>query len=452
MKSVPVVNVTRLIDAGSFGRLQWVLAAWCAVLAVFDGLDNAAIAYAAPVIAPLWGVPVSRFGTVFGAGLVGSMVGSLTSGILADRYGRKLVILASTFIFGLFALITARAASIEQLYILRFITGLGLGGLIPNVLALTAEYAPARIRYRVVSIMSLGFPLGAGAGGFLGAAIVPGFGWQSLFLVGGAVPLVLLPFAHRGLCESIRFLVASGRQTKQISAVLNRVFRDAAFNHSQSFVIDEEPVKGFTVRQLFIKGRAPNTLLLWVVFFCNMIVLFFLNNWLPSILREAGVPLASAFRLTGVIPWSGIIAAALLAAVVDRIGALRVLTALYLGAAAFVTIIGGAGGDVPLLWLGVSGAGACIVGGLTFINSVAAGTYSTPMRSTGIGWAFGVGRIGAILGPVIGGMLLAAHFNPKALFYGISAPALLAATATYALGRRLHRHQAALHSHAMREM
>src|SRR5215469_1921812 len=109
MKSVPVVNVTRLIDAGSFGRLQWVLAAWCAVLAVFDGLDNAAIAYSAPVIAPLWGVPVSRFGTVFGAGLVGSMVGSLISGILADRYGRKLVILASTFIFGLFALITARA-------------------------------------------------------------------------------------------------------------------------------------------------------------------------------------------------------------------------------------------------------------------------------------------------------------------------------------------------------
>ncbi len=437
MAQGPTVNVTHVIDGERFGRFQWTVAIWCGVLATLDGFDNGAIAFVAPVIAPLWGVNVPAFGPVFGAGLFGLMIGALCSGPIADRFGRKSVILISTTIFGLFALTTVWAQSIGQLYILRFITGLGVGGLMPNAIALTAEYAPKRIRNTVTAIMFLGFALGAGAGGFVGAAVIPHFGWQALFVIGGALPLLFLPFAYFALPESIRFLVARARRPDEVARLLRRLTRRDSFKGNENFVIAEEPLHGFTVRHLFTDGRAVNTALLWVVFFCNLLVMYFLSNWLPTTLREAGVPLGTALSLAGVMPWGGIASTLLLGPIVDRLGAPRVVTTLYVGAALFVVIIGSVGGNVPLLWIAVICAGGCIIGGQSFINVMAAVLYPTAIRSTGVGWALGVGRVGAIVGPMIGGVLLAAHFTPKSLFFSIAVPALIAAGAMFLLGRRL---------------
>jgi AAHS family 4-hydroxybenzoate transporter-like MFS transporter len=437
MAQGPTVNVTHVIDGERFGSFQWTVAIWCGVLATLDGFDNGAIAFVAPVIAPLWGVNVPSFGPVFGAGLFGLMIGALASGPIADRYGRKSVILIATLIFGSFALATVWAQSINQLYLLRFITGLGVGALMPNAIALTAEYAPRRIRNTVTAVMFLGFALGAGGGGFVGAALIPSFGWQSLFIIGGVLPLLLLPIVAFTLPESIRFLVARGRRPQEVARLLNRLTRRKAFQGSENFFIAEETLHGFTVRHLFTEGRAVNTVLLWIVFFCNLLVMYFLTNWLPTILREADVPLGTALTLAGVLPWGGIASTLILGPIVDRVGAPRVVTALYVGAAIFVFIIGTIGGNIPLLWVTVICAGGCIIGGQSFINVMAAILYPTTIRSTGVGWALGIGRAGAIVGPMIGGVLLAAHFAPKSLFFSIAVPALIAAGAMYLLGRRL---------------
>jgi AAHS family 4-hydroxybenzoate transporter-like MFS transporter len=437
MASGSTVNVTQVIDEGRFGGFQWSVAIWCAVLVTLDGFDNAAIGYVAPVLAHEWGIAVPSFGPVFGAGLFGLMLGALGSGPLSDLYGRKLVILASTLIFSVFALVTALAQSIDQLYILRFLTGIGVGGLMPNSIALTAEYAPKRIRATVIAVMFLGFPLGAGGGGFLGAQLIPAFGWKSLFILGGVVPLVLLPIAILVLPESIRFLMTRRDQPARVAALLNRLGGKAQFDGSERFVIAEQKLPGLPVRHLLTEGRAVNTVLLWITFFCNLLVIYYLNSWLPAVLRDAGVPLADALRLAGAVSWGGIVSTLILGPVVDRYGASGIVTALYLFAALFIFAIGLSGASIPLLAITITGCGMCVIGGQSFINVLSAVLYPTAIRSTGVGWALGVGRVGAIVGPVVGGFLLAAQFSPRNLFFTITVPALISALCMFALKLRL---------------
>jgi MFS transporter, AAHS family, 4-hydroxybenzoate transporter len=443
MASRATVNVTQVIDERRFGTFQWSVAIWCGVLVTLDGFDNSAIGYVAPTLAKALDVSMPSFGPVFGAGLFGLMLGALGSGPLADRFGRKLVVLISTLIFSIFALATALAHSIDQLYVLRFLTGVGVGGLMPNSIALTAEYAPRRIRATVIAVMFLGFPLGAGAGGFIGAQLIPAFGWQSLFILGGLLPLILLPIAIFALPESIRFLVARGGQPTRIAALLNRLSGKTEFDGSENFVIAEERLHGFTVRHLLTEGRAFNTALLWITFFCNLLVIYYLNSWLPAVLNDAGVPLAAALRLSGAVSWGGIVSTLILGPVVDRYGAAGIVTALYLFAALFIFAIGLSGASVALLAVTITGCGMCVIGGQSFINVLSAVLYPTAIRSTGVGWALGIGRIGAIVGPVVGGMLLAAHFSPKNLFFTIAVPALISATAMFILRRRLRGTEAA---------
>ncbi len=431
------VDVTEVIDSGRFGSFQWSVAIWCGVLVTLDGFDNGVIGFVAPVIAPAWGVNVPAFGPVFGAGLFGLMLGALASGPLADRFGRKVVVLLSTLIFSVFALATVLAHSIDQLYALRFLTGLGVGGLMPNSIALTAEFAPRRIRATVVAIMFLGFPLGAGGGGFIGAQLIPHFGWQSLFLLGGLLPLLLLPVAILVLPESIRFLVSRSHRPTHVAGLLNRLTRTEDYNGTENFIIAEEKLHGFTVRHLVTEGRAVNTALLWIIFFCNLLVIYFLNSWLPTILRDSGVALETSLRLSGLVSWGGIVSTLLLGPIVDRYGAPGVVVLLYIAAALFVFGIGLSGANVLLLTLTIAGCGACVIGGQSFINVMSAVLYPTAIRSTGVGWALGIGRVGAIVGPVIGGILLGAHFSPKSLFFTTAVPALIAAAAMFILRRRL---------------
>jgi MFS transporter, AAHS family, 4-hydroxybenzoate transporter len=438
----PTINVTDVIDSGRFGKFQWGVAIWCFILVTLDGFDNGVIGFVAPVIVKAWGTSMPAFASVFAAGLFGLMLGALASGPLADRFGRKVVVLASTLTFAVFALSTALAQSIDQLYVLRFLTGIGVGGLMPNSIALTAEYAPKRIRATVVAVMFLGFPLGAGGGGFVGAALIPHFGWQSLFVLGGLLPLILLPIAIYALPESIRFLVVRGNQPVRVAALLNRLDANAAFDGTEHFAMAEEKkLSGFAVKHLLTEGRAINTALLWTTFFCNLLVIYYLSSWLPLVLREAGVPLDNALRLGGLVSWAGIVSTLVLGPIVDRLGAPGVVTVLYVLAAAFVFAIGLSGADVTLLAITISGCGMCVIGGQSFINVLSAILYPTAVRSTGVGWALGIGRIGAIIGPLIGGMLLAANIAPRHLFFMIAIPALIAALSMFVLALRLRRHE-----------
>jgi AAHS family 4-hydroxybenzoate transporter-like MFS transporter len=439
MASGQTVNVTQVIDGGRFGRFQWMVAIWCFVLVTLDGFDNGAVNFAAPVITKEWGVAMPAFTSVFGAGLFGLMIGALASGPLADRFGRKVVVLSSTLVFSIFALATTLVHSIDQLWMLRFLTGIGVGGLMPNSIALTAEYAPKRIRATVVAIMFLGFPLGAGAPGWLGPVLIPSFGWQGLFVLGGVLPLILLPIAIFALPESIRFLVNRADRPNTVAALLNRLTGERQFNGTEGFTMPtDQQLPGFAVKHLLTEGRAFNTALLWVTFFCNLLVIYYLASWLPLVLRDSGVPLDDALRLGSLTPWAGIISTLALGPVVDRLGATRVCTVLYVLAAAFVFAIGLSGASITLLAITIIGAGMCVIGGQSFINVLSASIYPTAVRSTGVGWALGVGRVGAIIGPVVGGMLLAAHIPSRTLFFMIAVPALIAALSMFILSRRLH--------------
>jgi AAHS family 4-hydroxybenzoate transporter-like MFS transporter len=431
------VNVTELIDERGFGRFQFLVALWCGFLVIIDGFDIGTTAYVVPVMAPQWQVNPAGFGPVFLSTLIGVLFGTLAAGPLADRFGRKRVALAAVATFGFFELATLAVGAITPFIIVRFLTGLGIGALMPISIALTAEYAPKRVRTTMTAIMYLGFPIGVGSGGFIAAEIIPVYGWQAMFVIGGAVPLILLPLAAIALPESIRFLVVRGDRPGEVARLLNKMTGGNAYTASDSYTVAEERTRGFPVKQLFAEGRGVDTALLWIAFFCNLLIIYSLNAWLPTVLKETGVPLGTTFRLTGSLSWGGVVSILLLGPVVDRLGATGVVTCLFVGAAIAVVGIGWAGGSVPLLAITIVAAGGCITAGQSFCNILAAALYPTTMRSTGIAWALGVGRAGTMLGPIVGSLMLAAKMAPAAILYSTAIPAAVAAVAILFLGRRM---------------
>jgi len=431
------VNATELIDERGFGRFQFIVALWCGFLVTIDGFDIGSIAFIVPVVAPQWHVGFAAFGAVFLATLVGVFFGTLAAGPLADRYGRKRVVLGAVLVFGGFELATMLVGSVTSFVLLRFLTGLGIGALMPISIALTAEYAPRRLRTTVTAIMFLGFPLGVGAGGFIAPAIIPAHGWQSMFALGGAVPLLMWPLAALALPESIRFLVAHGKRPDLVARLVNRLTGRSDYDQADRYTIAEERTQGFPVRQLFADGRALNTSLLWIAFFSNLLIIYFLNAWLPTVLKETGVALDMASRLTGAFSWGGVATILVLGPVVDRLGAPAVVTTLFAGAVICIFGIGLAGTNVALLWISVVAAGGCITAGQSFCNILAASLYPTTIRSTGVSWALGIGRAGTLLGPPLGSLMLYSEFTPRMIFFSNAVPAAIAASAMLWLGRRL---------------
>jgi AAHS family 4-hydroxybenzoate transporter-like MFS transporter len=433
------VYVTELIDRRGFGRFQFLVALWCGFLVIIDGFDIGTTAYVVPVMAPQWHVSPAGFGPVFLSTLIGVLFGTLAAGPLADRCGRKRVALGAVATFGCFELATLLVGAITPFIIVRFLTGLGIGALMPISIALTAEYAPTRIRTTMTAIMYLGFPIGVGTGGFIAAEVIHRFGWQSMFVIGGAIPLLLLPFAALALPESIRFLVARGDRPDEVARLLNKLTGGRDYTAADSYTIAEERTRGFPVKQLFADDRGANTALLWTAFFCNLLIIYSLNAWLPTVLKDTGVPLETTFRLTGSLSWGGVVSILLLGPVVDRLGATGVVTCLFTGAAIAVVGIGWAGGSVVWLAVSIVAAGGCITAGQSFCNILAAALYPTTMRSTGIAWALGIGRAGTMLGPIVGSLMLAAKMAPATILYSTAIPAAIAALAILLLGRRLRR-------------
>ena len=438
MTATTPVDAVTAIDQAPFSNAQKRIVLLCALVAMLDSFDTQAIAFVAPVIASAWGLPVSSFGAVFGAGLAGLMLGALAFGPAADRYGRRRVIIATTALFGVLTLLTAWSQSLTMLLVLRFLTGLGLGGAMPNIIALTAEYAPARSRATTVSLMFCGFPLGAVLGGFLAAKMIPALGWESTFWLGGALPLLLVPVLAAWLPESIRFLAARGTPEAKLRAMLVPI---VGTERASKVVFGQEaaPDSGaISVARLFGRNRTVRTLLLWLVFFMNLLLLYFLVNWLPSLLRQAGIPLDKAIISTALLNLGGIVGALTFARLIDRLGPYRVLPAAYVAAAAATVAIGhSTGADFATLMVLVFTAGFCVIGAQISINALAANTYPTEIRSTGVGWALGIGRAGSIVGPVVGGLLVSTGLTLGPLFTIAAVPAVIAGLAVvWLLGLR----------------
>ncbi len=428
------IEIAEFIDAQPVGGYQVKLLATCAAVLFLDGFDTQAIGYVAPALAKEWGLTKVALGPVFSAGLFGLMIGALLFGPLADRVGRKKIIIFSTLAFGLGALATAFAWDVGSLIAIRFMTGLGLGGAMPNAIALTTEFNPHRRRATMVMIMFCGFSVGAALGGLLAAALIPQFGWQSVFVIGGVAPLLLAPVLMVRLPESVRFLALTGRDNAQVARLLALVNPSASFASRTRFVVDEPALPGIPVQHLFRSGRTLPTLLLWVVFFMSLLDLYFLANWLPIVLNDLGATVSAAAAIGSMLQVGGVVGTLALGSVIDRFS-FRALALVYFAAVFAVGAIGQVGHSAVLATIAIFAAGFCIVGGQIAANALAAGFYPTSIRATGIGWALGVGRVGSIVGPLVGGALLSLKWSAGEVFLAAAGAALCASLAAFSLSR-----------------
>jgi AAHS family 4-hydroxybenzoate transporter-like MFS transporter len=428
------IDVPAWIEAQRVSRTQILVVTLMGLTAALDGFDAQMIGYVAPAVVRDLQVGPAQFTPVFAFGLFGLLVGCLVIAPLADWLGRKRILVLSAIFFGAMSLLTAFADSLQSLIVLRFLTGLGLGGSMPNAIAMTAEYFPNRNRAFTTMVMFSGFPLGATLGGLLAAWLITQYNWPSVFIVGGILPLILAAALAVVLPESFRHLILRGHGGAKVAAVLRRINPQADFADDTHFIVREEHQPGITLIHLFREGRALGTVLLWVIFFCSLLDIFFLSSWLPTVLHDAGLSLSASVVETALFQGGGVVAGLTLGLFIDRIGFLKVLVPVYIGAGLAIAAIGYAGTALDLIMVASFLAGAFVIGGQNSSNVLAAVFYPTYIRATGVGWALGIGRIGSIVGPVLGGMMLGAHWDRQSLFIAAAIPAFIAAASALILG------------------
>jgi len=331
---------------------------------------------------------------------------------------------------------TATARSVETLSILRVLTGIGMGGAMPNAIALTSEYMPRRTRATGVMMMMCGFSLGAAVGGLIAASLIPRFGWQSVFVVGGIGPILIAGVALVWLPESIRFLLVRGGDQARVAGYLARIAPQAEIPREMTSGVDEHTSGHALLYQLFERHRGTGTILIWVVYFMNLLNVYFLNSWLPTIMSDVGIPVETAIRITSLFQFGGIAGALILGKVLDWYRSFAVLAICFVWAAAWIFTTGQLGASVPLLIVAVFCSGIGVIGGQTMADALSSEFYPTPIRSTGVGWALGIGRVGSIVGPTLGGYLLAQGGRVSRVFWAAAVPALIAAVAAALLAQR----------------
>jgi len=426
------IDLGALIETQPRSAFSVAVVFWSCALMFVEGYDMQVTAYAAPAMINAWHIDKGAFGPVFGGGLFGYMLGATILSHLADRVGRKRVIVGGFWLFGLFTLASAFATSLGWLLALRFIAGLGLGGSIPTAIALNAEYAANRRATRI-ALMFLGYTMGAAGGGVLVAALLPRFGWPVAFLIGGAAPLALSLVLLRTLPESPRFLALRDASSPRLAAIAARLRPDLVLPGDARFVLHEAQERGLPLVHLFREGRAPLTLLLWAAFIASFLGHHFLTSWLPTVLVSDGLPLGDAVIAAALFQGGGAFGSVFIGRLVDRRG-IPAVAAIFAVAAPLVAIIGVPGLREAMLMGAVFIAGLFVLGGQFGLNALAGTCYPTFIRSTGAGWAFGIGRIGSILGPLVGGVLIGLGLPSWVLLICAAVPFLVCAGATLCLG------------------
>jgi AAHS family 4-hydroxybenzoate transporter-like MFS transporter len=423
------VNVAEVIDQSRLHPLQILVVALCGVCMIMDGFDVQAMGYVAPALIREWHVAPTAMGPIFGAGLLGIMVGSLGLSIVADRIGRRPVLIGAMLFLAVGMFATAFATSTTQLLAVRFITGLAMGAIIPNAMALAGEFSPLKIRVTLMMIVSSGFIIGGAMGGFIAAALIPAFGWQSVFYAGAVAPVVVAAMMYFAMPESLQFLVLRGKALAKVRAWLNRIDPEARITADTEFTLPAPGRKGMLVANLFRDGMATGTVLLWVINFMNLLCAYFLANWLPVVMNGAGHSASQAVLVGGMFWVGGIVGNLLLGWLVDRRGFGPVLSVTFFVGVIATAAIGQVAGSLTVAFLVVGMAGFCVLGAQSGLNALGPTYYPVPMRSTGTGWASGIGRFGSIFGPVVGGELMRLNWSTADLFQVAAVPAMIAVAA-----------------------
>lgn len=431
-----VLDIGAFIETRPIGRAQWIVIGLCALVAMLDGMDLQSIGLAAPAMIAQLHIAPHVFGYVFSAALAGLALGAFLLGPLADRLGRKRVLVGATFCFGFFTLATAFVGDLPELLFVRFLTGFGLGGAMPSFISLASEYVPKARRATVVSLLWAGFPLGGVIGGLLGSKIIPAYGWHSIFIVGGMLPILLSAILAVVLPESASFLVVARKPSELIGRTLRRIFPEAPIPDGVKFEFAREVAPGTTVLELFRSGRATGTLLLWVSFFFAFMILVTNSAWSPILLRRVGIPPEQSALALALFNFGSLFGSAAAGMLLNRLGILRVLPpTLVLGALAYVTV----GWSAPVFDAVM--VAQCLFGLLlgcasSALIALSADYYPVTIRSTGVGWATAMGRLGSVTGPLVVGLMVAAQWDVSTIFAAVGGSVLIGAAASTAMGRR----------------
>lgn len=421
------IDIAALIDRQPLAAFQIRVLVLIGCLVLMDGFDVQAIGFVAPALLRSWNLEPAALGPIFGAGLFGMLAGSTSLGMLADRTGRRPVLIGATFFFALCALATAATRSVPQMLALRFLTGFGIGGVMANAVTLASEYCPAARRASLLMVLSCGFTAGAILGGLLAAALIPRTGWQSVFIAGGLLPLGISVLLIRELPESLYLLLERRADRSRIEHWLKRLAPELAVHPTTALLLPEVAAGKSSALDLFRAGRGMRSLLLWAVSFTNLLNLFFLSNWLPLLATRMGYSDSLGVVLGTLLQAGGILGALTLGPLIDRLGFYRVLAPAFLLGAVAIAAVGMPGLPISLECAAVALAGVAILGGQPGINALAASIYPTHLRATGVGWCLGVGRAGSIAGPLLAAQLIARHSSNESLFLFAAIPTVLSA-------------------------
>jgi AAHS family 4-hydroxybenzoate transporter-like MFS transporter len=375
-----------------------------------DGFNTQMISYMVPRIAAEWGLSRALFGPIFSAALAGLVVGYLALSPLSDRFGHKRVVVLSTAAFAMISLASVWTRHVSDLMALRFLTGVGLGAATPSAVALTGEHSPQHLRATLVLAIYCGFSLGFVAAGVAASSLMIAYGWRSMFWAGGLAPLLLVP-------ALVRYLPAPQPTSVGVKATRKNVRASVA--------------------QLFDRHTAPGTLLLWLVFVINLGEFYAFQSWLPTILTDRAYPPQTIVTATSLMTVGGIAVALIVGPAMDRIGPYVTLGLLYVLGFPFVALLGPAlNGPAWVLFVATFLSGFCVSGGQKSAIALAALFYPANVRSTGVGWALGIGRLGGLAGPLLLGGALTRGVTPGEAFLAMSVLLLVTAAAVYIMGRQ----------------
>jgi MFS transporter, AAHS family, 4-hydroxybenzoate transporter len=419
-------DLAKLIDERPIGGYQILTFMLCGSAAILDGMDSQSIGIAATSIAASLNISMKSFAPIFSAALLGAAIGALVVGSLADRLGRKRALIGAVLIFGLFTLLTPHATTYNQLLVVRFLAGIGLGGATPCFLALVSEYAPSRQRQTLVSVLWAGYAVGSMVGGLLNSYVIAHFQWRVIFYLGGLVPVVLVFVMAFALPESLKYLVARGDAQARIRGIVRRLWPDAV-DLPDEFTGSKQKLDGISVMQLFSNGRAIPTLLLWVPFFMAFGTLAVVSLWTPPLLRQNGIQPSDAALTIAAHGLGAIIGLASSGPLIARFGLLRILVPALVCGAASTLAIGLSGSSVFLAAFAMGSVGLFVGLGTSGAVVIATTAYPTAIRATGIGWAMGIGRFGQFVGPLWVGSMLAGALTIPVIYQWLAGVPLIAA-------------------------
>jgi MFS transporter, AAHS family, 4-hydroxybenzoate transporter len=428
------INVIEVIDKAPIGALQIQIIVLCCLVSMLDGFDTQSIAFVAPSISRIWSLPPARFGSIFSATLLGTAIGAVVFGRLADRYGRRKLIAIAVAAFGSMTIACAFAGGVLSLAILRFLAGLGLGGAIPNFLAYASEFAPERARSTIVVVTLWGFPAGAVLGGLASTQLIEQWGWSSVFIAGGALPLILAPILFLILPESIRYLTLQPSSGPLVAMTLRRIDESFDYPGDAAYFLPEKEAPSRRVREVFEGRLAVGTTLLGGALFMSLLLAYLLVNWIPLLFRAIGMPLGDALLGAVVLNSGGIAGSYVFSRLIDRTrGALPLMSASYSVAALAIGTLGVFGVSRGLILSSTGIVGFFLIGTQMSLTAYIADYYPSALRATGIGLTQAIGRCGSLIGPLLGGLLLSIGMSPQGVLRFGALPALGAVVALLTL-------------------